>query len=66
VERYILLCDDDFVLTESTDLSGALTVLQEHNDIGVVGGACSTISMTTANPFGIGSYSCILIGLIAS
>jgi glycosyltransferase involved in cell wall biosynthesis len=37
-EPYILLCDDDFVLTEMTDLSGALTVLQENVDIGIVGG----------------------------
>lgn len=37
-EPYFVLCDDDFIFTDETDLSRALTVLEARPDIGVVGG----------------------------
>ena len=34
-EPYFVLCDDDFIFTDETDLSRALTVLEARPDIGV-------------------------------
>lgn len=37
-EKYFLLCDDDFVLKETTTIADALAILEAAPDIGVVGG----------------------------
>lgn len=37
-EPYFVLCDDDFILTEESDFSSALTLLNADKKIGVVGG----------------------------
>lgn len=37
-QPYFVLCDDDFIFTDETDFSRALTVLEAQPDIGVVGG----------------------------
>ena len=37
-EDYFVLCDDDFILTEQTSFDGALHILNNNPDIGIVGG----------------------------
>ena len=37
-ERYFVLCDDDFIMTENTDFCPAIRLLDADSGIGVVGG----------------------------
>jgi len=36
--KYLMICDDDFIFSPETDVSGALHILDEDQEVGVVGG----------------------------
>jgi GT2 family glycosyltransferase len=42
-ETFFVLCDDDFFIGGNTSFSDAITILENHSEIGVVGGSLSDV-----------------------